>query len=214
MKSDDISNYRIVQIRIKKSHALFQFCDNACFASKNLYNVGNFHIRQVFSGLQKEPEFRHQNEIEVLEKIEVQIEQVNAIKSNTFEKQKAKHALKAELFGKEESTRFNPPDKEKPFLGYNMLDGILKLTCQPDYVAMPGTGEPADVKAFVSELEKLLLRTKSLYARPVCLYRESQTAFVYLKAVELPGHRSAFLHERLFSQNVTAHYKLQPCKQY
>ncbi len=137
MKSEEKSNYRVVQIRIKKSHALFQFCDDACFASKNLYNVGNFHIRLVFSGLSKDSEFRHQNEIEVLEKIEFQIEQVNAVKSSTFDKQKAKHILKGETFGQEEPTRLNAPNKEKPFLCYNILDGILKLTCQPDYVAMP-----------------------------------------------------------------------------
>ncbi|MBK5252735.1 MAG: transposase [Peptostreptococcaceae bacterium] len=129
--------YRTVQIRIKKTHSLFQFCDNACFASKNLYNVGNFHIRQIFSGLKKEPGTLHQNETDVFEKIEAQLEKLNAIKLTTFDKQKTKASLEGTPFSKKEPTQLMLPNKEKSFLGFNLLDGMLKLTSQPDYIAMP-----------------------------------------------------------------------------
>ena len=33
---------------IKKGHKFFDECDSLCFASKNLYNLANYNIRQGF----------------------------------------------------------------------------------------------------------------------------------------------------------------------
>jgi putative transposase len=53
---------RTRSIRIKKGHKLYPYCDKASLLSKNLYNVTNHHIKQVFSGLQKYAEDRYPNE--------------------------------------------------------------------------------------------------------------------------------------------------------
>ena len=39
---------RVEQHRIKKSNKLFPIIDSMCWKSKNLYNYGNYIIRQKF----------------------------------------------------------------------------------------------------------------------------------------------------------------------
>lgn len=39
---------RVERHQINKYHALWKYCDDYCFRSKNLYNYANYHIRQEF----------------------------------------------------------------------------------------------------------------------------------------------------------------------
>jgi putative transposase len=39
---------RVEQIQIKHKNSLYSYCDELSFASKNLYNYGNYLIRQEF----------------------------------------------------------------------------------------------------------------------------------------------------------------------
>lgn len=48
---EDKLEYRTLQFRINSKHNLFSYCDTITFNSKNLYNVANFYIRQVYTGL-------------------------------------------------------------------------------------------------------------------------------------------------------------------
>ena len=47
---------RVEQHRIKKSHKFFHIIDDLCWKSKNMYNYGNFIIRQEFVKTSKEKE--------------------------------------------------------------------------------------------------------------------------------------------------------------
>ena len=76
-KTEKDCEYRTYQFRIKKSNPLFNYCDEMCFNSKNLYNIGNFYIRQAFSGLKKEEALRHENEITVINNINKNIGIIN-----------------------------------------------------------------------------------------------------------------------------------------
>jgi len=39
---------RTEQIQINKNHELWCYCDEICFAAKNLYNFANYVVRQEF----------------------------------------------------------------------------------------------------------------------------------------------------------------------
>ena len=47
---------RVEQHRIKKSHKFFHIIDDLCLKSKNMYNYGNYIIRQEFINTFKEKE--------------------------------------------------------------------------------------------------------------------------------------------------------------
>lgn len=54
---------RVERHLIKSSHILYNYCDNVCFRSKNLYNLANYYIRQVFIGLSSDNMLEQQQEI-------------------------------------------------------------------------------------------------------------------------------------------------------
>ena len=47
---------RVEQHRIKKSHKFFPIIDDLCWKSKNMYNYGNYIVRQEFIETSKEKE--------------------------------------------------------------------------------------------------------------------------------------------------------------
>ena len=47
---------RTQQIKIKKGHKMYPYFDDISFKAKNLYNVGNFYLRQCLTGLKKDAE--------------------------------------------------------------------------------------------------------------------------------------------------------------
>ena len=77
--------YRTLQFRITKDHELFDYCDTMCFNSKNLYNVTNFYVRQLMSGLKKDKSLRHENEKEIIQLIESQLPTLNQIREESYE---------------------------------------------------------------------------------------------------------------------------------
>ena len=127
--------YRTLQFRIKKGDELFDYCDDLCFKSKNIYNVGMFHLRQLMTGLKKDKALIQTLEAEVIQKVESSLSELNDIKEREHEKKNQKRLEN----GKEELD-FKPyvmPTAEKWFLSKNLLDGVLKLTNNVDYRALP-----------------------------------------------------------------------------
>ena len=59
--------YHVEKINIKPKHELFEYCETATAAAKNMYNVANFYIRNTMTGLSKEPAKLTDNEEEVLQ---------------------------------------------------------------------------------------------------------------------------------------------------
>ena len=53
-KAKPKKEYRTYQFHISKGDALFEYCDTMCFNSKNMYNVTNFYIRQIMTGVKKD----------------------------------------------------------------------------------------------------------------------------------------------------------------
>ena len=51
----------------RKESQLYAYCEQVTRNSKNLYNVGNFYIRQLMTGLKKDPVERQKNETEIID---------------------------------------------------------------------------------------------------------------------------------------------------
>ncbi len=130
---------RSQQIRIKKGHPLYNYCDQMCFNAKNLYNIGNFYIRQVFTGLKKDPSEQEVNEQVVINTINNNISQINNIKKQYTEKRRLKELSKPTAEQKEikEAVLFDKLSKESPYLSYYVLESVFKVVKQVDYVRLP-----------------------------------------------------------------------------
>ena len=61
--------YHSTHFDIHKNHPMYQYFDTVCALSNNLYNATLFRIRQVMTGIQKEPSERQANEVDVLAEI-------------------------------------------------------------------------------------------------------------------------------------------------
>ena len=46
--------YHVECIDIHKSDKMYQYIDRACLCANNMYNVANFHIRNLMTGLKKD----------------------------------------------------------------------------------------------------------------------------------------------------------------
>ncbi|GEN34538.1 RNA-guided endonuclease InsQ/TnpB family protein [Aneurinibacillus danicus] len=132
--------YRAQQIHIKKGHRFYAYCEDLCRKANYLYNVTNFYIRQLFSGLPKEENERHTLEQEAIDFIYRHLPALNQIQIDYVQKRRRKEATKPEEERKQipDANLYAMPTLEKPFLPYGLLEGILKLTKHPDYIALPG----------------------------------------------------------------------------
>ena len=108
--------YRVVKFEVNKKHRLYPYFEDCTIKAKNLYNVTNFHIRQVMTGIKKEPSKRQDNEINVLDNIEHSLPLMNSIRTKN---------------------PFVMPTAEKWFLSYGFLDCLLKVNNNIDYYALP-----------------------------------------------------------------------------
>lgn len=86
-----IEMYSAYKIQIHQDHELFHYCDSLCFKSKNLYNITNYYIRQVYTALKKET--RNENQLQVLRDIEAHLPRMNEIRYKSFELAKMKPKL-------------------------------------------------------------------------------------------------------------------------
>jgi len=114
--------YHVEKINIKPKHPLFEFCDTATNAAKNMYNVANFYIRNTMTGLSKEPDKRTSNEQEVLRIV------WDGIRAHN------EKALKRQDRGKK-AVLFDLPTREHWFLNYYILDAVMKESDNVDYRA-------------------------------------------------------------------------------
>ena len=170
-KNDKEKDYehRTYQFRIKKSNQLFSYCDEMCFGSKNLYNIGNFYIRQAYSGIKKEKDLRHENEETVINTINENIEALNNIKIKTFKDRKNYKNRKQ----KDKPSLFSPITKEKPLVSNMLLDGVFKLTEQIDYKSLPAQTNQGvlkllsnDWKSFFNALKEYKINPSKFKGKP------------------------------------------------
>lgn len=159
---------RTQSIRIKKSHNLYDYCDNMCFLSKNLYNTTNFYIRQVFSGIKKEEFKREENELKIINEINSTIPKINDVKVAYTEKRKVKEFSKPISQRKEirEATLFNLITKDNPYTSYNLLDGIFKINEQVDYMSLPSHSNQHIIKLAFSDWKSFYVSLKDYKKNP------------------------------------------------
>jgi putative transposase len=131
--------YSTQQIRIKKGHRFYKYCDHITFLAKNLYNATNFHIRQIFTAFGEENKIQPLQQ-DVLDLIEQYLPQMNEIKINVVEKKREKELNKPIEQRKEikDATLFKCPSSQNKFVGYGFLDGLFKASKNEDYLSLPG----------------------------------------------------------------------------
>lgn len=148
--------YRVVKFEVNEKHKLYPYFEDCTQKAKNLYNVTNFYIRQVMTGIQKEPSKRQENEANVLDNIEHSLPLMNTIRA----KNKAKNKFK---------NLFTVPTEKKWFLSYNFLDCLLKVNNNTDYYALP-----AQVN---QQVMKRCVKNWKGYFHALRQYKKTPTAF-------------------------------------
>ncbi|AHA75514.1 hypothetical protein ABE47_22810 [Bacillus thuringiensis] len=76
MTKENLSNYKTLQIWIKKGHRMYSYFQECCHNAKNMYNTTNFYIRQVYTGLTQGKELQPLQK-EVLDYIHKNIGKMN-----------------------------------------------------------------------------------------------------------------------------------------
>lgn len=105
-KNKDEVVTRVEKHNINSNHELYKFCDDICFKTKNLYNYGNYQVRQGFilgSKLEKEAELSGEEYLRFVE-LNTKITTVNDLKNRNIK-----------LIS-----------KEHKFIGYQDLDKIIQ----------------------------------------------------------------------------------------
>ena len=182
-------------IRIKKSGRTARFWAyfvRQCHLTKNLQNTANFYIRNLRTGLFKEPAKRSANESEVIRITEESVRKYNQNKHLTFRKKtlslrnslaKGKvspMAAASQVIGKLLKLKdMSCPDKEHWMPSYEQLNAILYWSGNRDYFAMP-----SQVNQQV--LRKVIKSWKG-YFESVRSYAENPDTFT--GAPKMPGYK-------------------------
>ena len=110
--------YRTVKYEINEDHEMYGYCKLVCSRFKNMYNVSNYYIRNVMSGIKKPVQELTSNEKEVLDTVKYYLELNNTSINRKTKKPKKQMKL---------------PTAEKWFLGYEQLNAIFSLSDNVDY---------------------------------------------------------------------------------
>lgn len=131
--------YRTNQIRIKKGHRLFAYFDQMNIKAKNLFNTTNFYIRQIATGTKKDAAVITAFEKNAIDAINNAIPEINKLKLKYVEKRRANELLKPESERKtiEDAKLYSTIDCYNQYLTYELLEGVFKVTDNPDYRLLP-----------------------------------------------------------------------------
>ena len=115
---------------------------DTCHKAKCLYNVTNFYIRQVMTGIQKKVGLLQPNEEKVLNVIHEYLPQYNALRLDYLKKRLSKKNLsknKKELLEKKVASfkEITFPTVDCWFVSYGLLEAVLKLSNNADYYNLP-----------------------------------------------------------------------------
>ncbi|MEH7113288.1 transposase [Neobacillus niacini] len=158
--------YSAYKIQIHPDHDLFEYCDTLCFKSKNLYNITNYYIRQVYTALKKET--RNENQLQVLMDIESHLPKMNEIRQKSYEKAKAK-TKQVDKYGKVIDTKlklFEMPHLEKSFIGYGLVEALFKVMKQVDYTSMPSQSNQQTMKKVYDDWKSFFEASKKYKINP------------------------------------------------
>ncbi|PGY09752.1 hypothetical protein [Bacillus sp. AFS031507] len=158
--------YRSYKIQIHPEHELFDYCDSLCFKAKNLYNITNYYIRQVYTALKKET--RNENQLQVLTDIQVHLPEMNKIRLKSFERAKSK-PKKIENNGhvlEPKQKLFEMPHPKKAFLPYTFVEALFKVMKQTDYLSMPSQSNQQTIKKVYDDWKSFFEASKKYKINP------------------------------------------------
>jgi putative transposase len=133
----ELTYYKTKQIWVKKGHRMYGYFQNMCQSAKNMHNSTNYFIRQIYTGLTQEKELQPLQK-EVLDSIDKYLPQMNDNQLMAYQKKLAKERSKSiEKRKLIKCHLFDKPSKETPYVDYNFLDSLFKITAQNDYRSLP-----------------------------------------------------------------------------
>ncbi|MFJ7728450.1 RNA-guided endonuclease TnpB family protein [Neobacillus sp. NPDC097160] len=160
--------YSSYKIQIHPQHELFDYCDSLCFKAKNLYNITNYYIRQVYTSLRRE--IRNENQLQVLMDIETYLPQMNEIRRKSYESAKKK-PRKVDNKGKIIEPKlklFDMPTQEKSFIGYTFVEALFKAMKQIDYTSMPSQSNQQTMRKVYDDWKSYFESSKKYKIHPEC----------------------------------------------
>lgn len=168
-----MTNYKTMQIGVKKGHRMHDYFQEMCKNAKNMHNTTNFYIRQVYTGLTQEKGLQPLQK-EVLDSIEKHLPQMNDNQLLAYQKKLTKEKTKPIEKRKEiKCNLFDEPSKEKPYVDYNFLDSLFKIMVQNDYRSLPTQSSQGIMKtvfqnwkSFYASLREYKTNPSKFKARP------------------------------------------------
>ena len=135
--------YHVECIDIHKDDPLFPYVDRACLCANNMYNVSNFYIRNLMTGLKKDERGRTANEAFVIKTVSASIPGINDSLREKYDRKVRKirdteglsDEERMDRIGKVKHLQFQAPTAEKWFASYGLLDAVFKFTDNADYRA-------------------------------------------------------------------------------
>ena len=135
--------YHVECIDIHKDDPLFAYADRASLCANNMYNVANFYIRNLMTGLRKDIKERTENESTVIDIVNGSVSGINSRLREKYERKIRKiretegisEEERADRIAKVKYLEFCAPTAEKWFASYGLLDAVLKFKDDPDYRA-------------------------------------------------------------------------------
>ena len=135
--------YHVECIDIHKDDPLFPYIDRACLCANNMYNVSNFYIRNLMTGLKKDERGRTANEAFVIKTVSGSIPGINTRLREKYDRKVRKirdtkglsDEERMDRIGKVKHLQFQAPTAEKWFASYGLLDAVFKFTDNADYRA-------------------------------------------------------------------------------
>ncbi|MEH7272285.1 hypothetical protein [Neobacillus vireti] len=158
--------YSAYKIQIHPDHELFDYCDSLCYKAKNLYNITNYYIRQVYTALKKGT--RNENQLQALTDIELHLPKMNEIRQKSYEKGKV-NPKQVNKSGKITDVKFKPfqmPHHEKSFIGYGFVEALFKVMKQIDYTSMPSQSNQQTMKKVYDDWKSFFEASKKYKINP------------------------------------------------
>ena len=110
--------HRTVKYEIDENNEMYEYCKTVCTNFKKMYNVANFYIRNVMTGIKKSEKELTLNEKEILKIVSHYI----LLNNSSENKKNGKPKKQLDL-----------PTSDKWFLGYQQLNAIFSLSDNIDY---------------------------------------------------------------------------------
>jgi putative transposase len=168
-----MTNYKTMQVWVKKGHRMYEYFQEMCQNAKNMHNTTNFYIRQVYTGLTQEKELQPLQK-DVLDTVKKYLPRMNDNQFLAYQKKLEMEKIKPIEKRKEiKCNLFDEPSKEKPYVDYNFLDSFFKIMIQQDYRALPTQSSQSIMKtvfqnwkSFYASLREYKTNPSKFKARP------------------------------------------------